>query len=114
MPEKTIFSRIIDREIPAEIEYEDDLCIVIHDIDAQAPVHLLIIPKNAITNVLAATADDTATLGHLIPVARQVASTLDLEGGFRLVINTGPDGGEAVPHLHIHLLAGRKLGWPPG
>ena len=114
MLEKTIFSRIIDREIPAEIEYEDDLCIVIHDIDAQAPVHLLIIPKQVITNVSATTADDTATLGHLIQVARQVASTLDLEGGFRLVINTGSDGGEAVPHLHVHLLAGRKLGWPPG
>lgn len=114
MPEKTIFSRIIDREVPAKIEYEDDLCIVIHDINAQAPVHLLIIPKKVITNVSAATADDTATLGHLTQVARKVASTLGLERGFRLVINTGSDGGEAVPHLHVHLLAGRKLGWPPG
>ena len=114
MPEKTIFSRIIDREIPARIEYEDDFCIVIHDINAQAPVHLLIIPKKVITNVSTATADETATLGHLIQVAREMASTLGLERGFRLVINTGSDGGETVPHLHVHLLAGRKLGWPPG
>jgi histidine triad (HIT) family protein len=114
MPEKTIFSRIIDREIPAKIEYEDDLCIVIHDIDAQAPVHLLIIPKKVITNVSASTADDTEILGHLYQAARRVAAKLNLDGGFRLVINTGPDAGEAVPHLHMHLLAGRKLGWPPG
>ncbi len=114
MPEKTIFSRIIDREIPAKIEYEDDLCIAIHDINAQAPVHLLIIPKKVITNVSATTGDETATLGHLIQVAGQLASTLGLERGFRLVINTGPDSGEEVPHLHVHLLAGRKLGWPPG
>ena len=114
MPDKTIFQKIIDREIPATIEHEDRRCIVIHDIDPKAPVHLLIIPKKLIRNVAAATEDDTETLGHLVQIARQVATKLNLEGGFRLVINTGRDGGEAVPHLHVHLLAGRRLKWPPG
>ena len=114
MSEKTLFEKIIAREIPANIEYEDEICIVIHDIDPKAPVHLLIIPKKPIPNVTGASDDDGETLGHLIQVAGKVASDLDLERGFRLVINTGPDGGEAVPHLHVHMLAGRKLGWPPG
>jgi histidine triad (HIT) family protein len=114
MSEKTIFSRIIDREIPAEIEHEDDLCIAIHDINPQAPVHILVIPKKVITRVAAATNEDTATLGHLIQIARKVATNLKLNRGFRLVINTGPDSGETVPHLHVHLLAGRQMNWPPG
>lgn len=111
---KTLFQKIIDREIPAKIELEDDRCIVIHDIDPKAPVHLLIVPKYVITRAALATDDDEAMLGHLIVVAGKVAKKLNLAEGFRLVINNGPHAGEAVPHLHVHLLAGRKLTWPPG
>jgi histidine triad (HIT) family protein len=111
---KTIFQRIIDREIPATIEYEDGHCLVIRDIDPKAPVHLLIIPKQPIVRVGEATAADQSVLGHLLVVAGLVAKKLNLTGGFRLVVNNGTDGGEAVPHLHVHLLAGRKLAWPPG
>ena len=111
---KTIFERIIDREIPAKIEHEDDDCIVIHDIEPKAPVHLLIIPKQLIVRVGEATDADQNILGHLLVVAGLVANKLQLSGGFRLVINNGRDGGEAVPHLHVHLLAGRPLAWPPG
>jgi histidine triad (HIT) family protein len=114
MPDKTIFSRIIDREIPARIEWEDAHCVVIHDVSPQAPVHLLIIPKKRIDRISAATEADSETLGHLLKVARLVAAKLDLEKGFRLVINNGPHGCESVPHLHVHLLAGRQLSWPPG
>ena len=111
---KTLFERIIDREIPARIEFEDEHCIVIHDINPQAPVHLLIIPKKVIPRVEAATAADQTTLGHLFLVAGQLAKKLDLANGFRLVVNNGPDASESVPHLHVHLLAKRKLNWPPG
>jgi histidine triad (HIT) family protein len=111
---KTLFQKIADREIPAKIEYEDDRCIVIHDIKPEAPVHLLIIPKKAIARVEEATAADEALLGHLLLVAGELAKKLSLANGFRIVINNGPDAGEAVPHLHVHLLAERKLGWPPG
>lgn len=110
----TIFERIIAREIPAKIEYEDDLCIVIHDIEPQAPVHLLLIPKTAIPRVGEATPEQTAILGHLLSTAGHVARKLNLDRGFRLVINHGPDACETVPHLHIHLLARRQLAWPPG
>jgi len=111
---KTLFQKIIDREIPAKIEFEDDRCIVIHDIQPKAPVHLLIIPKRAIPRVAEASAPDEAVLGHLLLVAGDLAKKLGLANGFRIVINNGPDAGEAVPHLHVHLLAGRQLGWPPG
>lgn len=111
---KTLFERIIAREIPARIEYEDDLCIVIHDIQPQAPVHLLIIPKKVITRLAAASDDDQHTLGHLLLVAGQLAEKLKLTNGFRLVINNGPDASESVPHLHLHLLAKRQMAWPPG
>jgi histidine triad (HIT) family protein len=111
---KTLFERIIAREIPARIEHEDDLCIVIHDIKPQAPVHLLIIPKKPIARIEAADAGDGAVLGHLLLVAGELARKLALEKGFRLVINNGPDAGEAVPHVHVHLLAKRPLTWPPG
>ena len=111
---KTIFQRIIDREIPAKIEHEDDLCIVLHDIQPQAPVHLLIIPKKLIPRVGEATPADQALLGHLLLTAGALAKKLNLGNGFRLVINHGPDGGESVPHLHVHLLAKRPLAWPPG
>ena len=111
---KTIFERIIDREIPAAIEHEDDRCIVIRDIQPAAPVHLLIIPKRRIPRVGEAGPADEALLGHLLAVAGPLAARLGLEGGFRLVINNGRDACETVPHLHVHLLAGRALGWPPG
>jgi histidine triad (HIT) family protein len=111
---KTIFQRIIDREIPAKIEYEDDLCVVLHDIQPQAPVHLLIVPKKLIQRLSAATPADEPILGHLLSVANVVANKLNLAAGFRLVINTGPHACESVPHLHVHLLAQRQMTWPPG
>lgn len=112
--EKTIFQRIIDREIPATIEHEDDQCIVIHDIAAQAPTHLLLIPKKLIVRIGETTPEDAALLGHMMTVIPQLAAKLGWGDGFRTVINNGPHGGEAVPHLHIHLLAGRPMAWPPG
>ncbi|HTQ32447.1 MAG TPA: histidine triad nucleotide-binding protein [Opitutaceae bacterium] len=111
---KTLFQKIIDREIPARIEHEDDRCIVLHDIQPQAPVHLLIIPKKPIARVSDATAADEPILGHLIVTAGTVAKKLGLANGFRLVINSGPDACESVPHLHVHLLAKRQMTWPPG
>lgn len=111
---KTIFQRIIAREIPAQIEHEDEHCVVIHDIQPQAPVHLLIVPKSVIPRVSAAQTTDQALLGHLLLVAGVVARKLNLAHGFRLVVNNGPHACESVPHLHIHLLAQRQMGWPPG
>jgi histidine triad (HIT) family protein len=111
---KTIFQRIIDRDIPAKIEHEDDRCIVIHDIQPQAPVHLLIIPKKPIERIGAATPADEPVLGHLLVTAGAVARKLKLANGFRLVINSGPDACETVPHVHVHLLARRQMTWPPG
>ncbi|HEY3755147.1 MAG TPA: histidine triad nucleotide-binding protein [Opitutaceae bacterium] len=111
---KTIFERIIAREIPATFEYEDDLCVVIHDIQPQAPVHLLIVPKKVIANLAATNDDDQHTLGHLMRVAGKMAEKLNLANGFRLVVNCGPDASESVPHLHLHLLAKRQMKWPPG
>ena len=111
---KTIFQRIIDHEIPARIEHEDELCVVIHDIQPQAPVHLLIIPKKAIPRVGEAAPADQALLGHLLLTAAAVARKLDLADGYRLVINNGRHATESVPHLHVHLLARRQMSWPPG
>lgn len=111
---KTIFERIIAKEIPAKIEYEDAQCIALHDIQPQAPVHLLIVPKQVITRLATASADDQAVLGHLLLVAGKLAEKLQLKNGFRLVINNGPDACESVPHLHLHLIAGRQMTWPPG
>jgi histidine triad (HIT) family protein len=110
----TLFEKIIAREIPAKIEHEDDQCIVIHDINPQAPTHFLVIPKQLIPRVAEATAETQAVLGHLLLTAAAVAKKLNLEGGFRIVINNGKDGGEAVPHLHVHVLGGRPMAWPPG
>ena len=112
--EKTLFERIIDREIPAKIAHEDALCIVIHDIDPQAPVHCLVIPKVVIPRVAEASEAQAHLLGHLLLTAGKVAEQLGLDKGFRLVVNNGSDGGETVPHLHVHLLGGRSLMWPPG
>jgi histidine triad (HIT) family protein len=112
--ERTLFERIIARELPSKIEYEDERCIVIHDISPQAPVHLLIIPKKVIPRLAEATAGDEALLGHLLVVAGEVAAKLNLERGFRLVVNSGPDACETIPHVHVHLLAKRPMTWPPG
>ncbi len=112
---KTLFQKIIDREIPAKLAHEDELCIAIHDIAPQAPVHVLIIPKKLIPCVAEATPADQALLGHLMLTAAALAKKLGIaESGFRLVINNGRDGGESVPHLHVHLLGQRPLAWPPG
>lgn len=111
---KTIFQKIIDREIPAKLAHEDEHCIAIHDINPQAPVHVLIIPKKLIPRVAEASTNDQALLGHLLLTAAGLARKLGLETGFRIVINNGPDGGESVPHLHVHVLGKRSLAWPPG
>jgi len=113
----TLFEKIIAREIPANFVYEDDLAVAFHDISPQAPTHILIIPRKPIPRVGEAGEEDSAVLGHLLIVAGKVASDLGVNStdeGFRLVINNGRNGGEAVPHLHVHLLAGRPLKWPPG
>ncbi len=111
----TLFERIIAREIPADIVYEDDTVIAIRDIHPQAPVHVLLVPKRPIPRIGAAKPEDQQILGHLLLKAGEVARRLGLEAsGFRLVMNHGADGGETVPHLHCHLLGGRPLGWPPG
>jgi histidine triad (HIT) family protein len=111
---KTLFERIIAREIPAAIVYEDDSVLAFRDIHPQAPVHVLIVPKKLIPRIAEAAADDQPLLGHLLLKAAEVAKQLDLETGYRLVINNGADGGETVPHLHVHILGGRHLAWPPG
>lgn len=111
---KTLFEKIIDREIPAKIEHEDGQCIVIHDIDPQAPTHLLVIPKKVIPRIVEMQPEDMELIGHLLHTAGSIAESLNLSGGFRIVINNGKDGGETVPHLHVHVLGGRPMTWPPG
>ena len=114
MPE-TIFSRIVRKEIPAEIVYEDDVCLAFHDVNAQAPVHVLVIPKRPIDSLEQATDDDANLLGHLQIVIQKVARILNLhESGYRVVLNCGRDGGQSVGHIHYHVLGGRPLAWPPG
>lgn len=112
---KTLFEKICDREIPAEIVYEDEQCVCFRDIAPQAPTHMLVVPRKAIPRIAEAEAGDQALIGHLFLTAAKVARDQGLAGpGFRLVVNNGPNGGEAVPHLHIHILAGRQMNWPPG
>lgn len=111
---KSIFEKIIDREIPSEILHEDNICIAIRDIEPQAPTHILIIPKRKITRISKTEESDQKTLGHLLLTARKLAQIQNLEAGFRIVINNGSEGGESVPHLHVHLLGGRQMKWPPG
>lgn len=111
----TIFEKIIAREIPAEIVFEDDDVLAFHDVDPKAPVHVLIIPKRVIPRLADSDDSDTPLLGKLISTASSVARELGIaESGYRVVINSGPDAGESVPHLHVHLLGKRSLGWPPG
>ena len=114
MSETTIFKKIIDREIPADIVYEDDLCLAFNDIAPQAPTHVLLIPKKQIPTLNDLTEDDHRLMGHMCLVATRLARQLGVEGGYRLVVNCGPDAGQEVYHIHIHLLAGRKMNWPPG
>jgi histidine triad (HIT) family protein len=111
----TIFEKICQGEIPARFVHQDDLCVCFHDVSPQAPIHLLLIPRKAIPRVEQANAEDQALLGHLLLTAGEIARQQGFaDAGFRIVINNGSDGGETVPHLHIHILAGRKLTWPPG
>ncbi len=114
MPNDTIFSKIISREIPADIVYEDELCLAFRDVAPKAPVHILVIPKKPIPYLSAAQAEDKALLGHLLLTVSEIAKEQSLEEGYRVVINTGEEGGQTVFHLHLHLLGGRALGWPPG
>lgn len=114
MSEPTIFKRIIDGEISADVVYEDSLCLAFHDISPQAPVHVLVIPKREIPSLAHLEDGDQALVGHLMLVTRKLAADLGLARGFRTVINTGEEGGQTVDHLHIHLLSGRPLSWPPG
>ena len=110
----SIFTQIINREIPADIVYEDDICIAIKDINPQSPVHILVVPKKEIVSIAAAEAEDKEILGHLLVKSREIAEAEGVaENGFRLVINTNEDSGQSVSHVHIHLLGGKKMGWPP-
>lgn len=111
----TIFEKIAQREIPAQIVWEDDDVLAFHDVDPKAPVHVLIVPKRVIPRLAEAAPTDEAILGKLLATTRIVAEKLDLlQSGFRVVINSGPDAGESVPHLHLHMLGKRPLSWPPG
>ncbi len=114
MAEKTIFKRIIDREIPARIAYEDALCMAFHDIAPQAPTHVVVIPKQEIASLKDVTDTDAPLLGHLLVVIRRLAEQLQLDAGYRVVVNCGPYAGQSVDHLHFHLLGGRPMQWPPG
>lgn len=111
----TVFQKILDGEIPADIVHEDDRCIAFRDISPQAPVHILVIPRKPIVGLSAVKPEDSALMGHLMVVATQVARAEGLdESGYRLIVNQGSDGGQSVFHLHLHVLGGRPLGWPPG
>ncbi len=114
MPEKTIFQRIIDKEILAKIAYEDDRCLAFHDVAPQAPVHVLVIPKQPIGSLAAMNDKDADLIAHLWLVIRDLAKQLKLDRGYRVVLNCGRDGGQSVDHLHFHLLGGRQMAWPPG
>jgi len=110
----TIFEKIISGEIQADILYQDEICIVIRDIEPQAPVHFLVIPKKVIPRIGDALQEDQSSLGHLLLTAGKIAEQENLSSGYRVVINHGKNGGETVPHLHVHVLGGRQMRWPPG
>jgi histidine triad (HIT) family protein len=115
MPEeKTIFSKIIDGEVPGEIVFQDERCAVLRDINPQAPSHVLVVPKEPVPRLAEAAGAHEALLGHLLLTAARIAREEHLDGGYRVVVNNGPDGGESVPHLHVHVLGGRQMDWPPG
>ncbi|MCH8029785.1 MAG: histidine triad nucleotide-binding protein [Candidatus Dadabacteria bacterium] len=109
-----IFADIIDRKIPADIVYEDELCLAFKDVNPQAPVHILLVPKKEIVSIATVEPEDKEVLGHLLVKAREIAEQAGVtEGGYRLVINTNADSGQSVFHLHIHILGGKRMGWPP-
>jgi histidine triad (HIT) family protein len=111
---ETIFSKIIRKEIPADIVYEDNLAIAFRDVNPQAPVHILVIPKEAIAQLSDAESKDHALMGHLLLTVKRIAEQEGLMNGYRVVINNGDDGGQTVHHLHLHILGGRQMTWPPG
>ena len=111
---ETIFDKIIRKEIPSDIVYEDELCLAFKDVNPQAPIHILIIPKKGIAKVADANNDDQNLLGHMLLMAGKIAKDLGVKDAFRLVVNNGEEAGQTVFHLHIHLLAGRDFSWPPG
>ncbi|AFY75781.1 MAG: histidine triad nucleotide-binding protein [Hydrococcus sp. C42_A2020_068] len=110
----TVFGKIIRRELPADIVYEDELSLAIRDINPQAPTHILVIPKKPIPQLDAATPEDRDLLGHLLLTVKKVAEQVGLGNGYRVVINNGHDGGQTVSHLHLHILGDRQMKWPPG
>lgn len=110
----TIFGKIIRREIPADIVYEDDLTIAFKDVNPQAPTHILVIPKKLIPRLSEATSEDHAVLGHLLLIVKRVAEQAGLKNGYRVIINNGADGGQTVAHMHLHILGDRQMKWPPG
>lgn len=114
MSRETLFTKIIAREIPADIVYEDDVCLAFRDIAPQAPTHVLVIPKEPIESIDAITDEQQAILGHLWLAVRDIAKQLGLSDGYRVAVNCGKDGGQTVDHLHLHVLGGRPLKWPPG
>jgi histidine triad (HIT) family protein len=114
MAEKTVFKRIIDGEIPAKIIYQDDLCLAFHDIAPQAPTHVVVIPRKEIASLAEVADQDVALLGHLLVTIRKLARQLDLDDGYRVIVNCGKHAGQSVDHLHFHLLGGRPMKWPPG
>ena len=114
MPEPTLFEKIIQRDIPADIVYEDEVCVAFRDVNPQAPTHVLIVPRRPLDRVANATPEDQAMLGHLLLAAGKVAEQLGCREAFRLVVNNGAEVGQTVFHLHVHLLAGRAFSWPPG
>lgn len=111
---KTLFEKIIAGEIPCQKVYEDDISFAFRDINPQAPTHILLVPKKVIPRIALAEESDAMLIGKLMLVAKKIAEQENLKNGFRLVINNGVDGGETVPHMHIHILGGRSLAWPPG
>lgn len=111
---KTLFEKIAAREIPSDIVFEDDMVLAFRDIKPGAPTHVLIVPKKPIPRIADAKPEDHQVLGHLLLKAAEVARKLGLSNGYRLVINNGPDAGESVPHLHLHIMGGRAMAWPPG
>lgn len=114
MPDKTLFQRIADREIPSDIVYEDDRCVAFRDVSPQAPTHVLVIPRKPIPSLAALSDEDCELMGYIHRVIRDLAKQLNLSNGYRVVINCGRDGGQSVDHLHFHLLGGRAMKWPPG
>ena len=114
MTEKTIFKRIIDGEIPADIVYEDEQCLAFRDISPQAPVHILVIPRKEIPSIDHLSDEDEQLVGHIYLVIKQIAAGEGLENGYRVIVNCGKEGGQTVDHLHFLLLGGRGLSWPPG